>query len=154
MHPYYGGFAHSGVFGNEWAWWYRDEIARAVAKAVNGEYNAVRKYGRLMELAPNEDFRKLLENIRSDEQEHFKLYSEWYGRLTGGKTAPVTDEPLPTVFIDGVEASLRDELEDAKFYRDLSSASDDPALKQAALYTALDEQRHASWFMYIWEKVK
>ncbi|GAX90173.1 ferritin family protein [Effusibacillus lacus] len=130
------------------------DFVEAIERAINGEHNAIRIYGRLAELAPNNDFRQIVQTIRNDEEMHFKQFSDIYSRLTGGREPKLEKQPLPNKFIEGVEESIRDELEDSKFYQTLSEMTDNPAIQRVFLNASHDEARHATWFSYIWNKAR
>lgn len=122
-------------------------------KAINGEYKAIRTYEKLAELAPNEDFRRIIMGIRNDEVRHIRHFSEIYSRWTGGRQPYLASVSLPASFKVGVEESIRDELEDSKFYQDVSVMTGDPYARKALMLASHDEQRHATWFLYMFHKL-
>lgn len=122
-------------------------------KAVNGEHQAIQKYEKLIELAPNKQFRNIIASILNDEQHHFKVFSEIYANLTNGKKVTLTDAVLPKSFMFGVEESVPDELGDSKFYQDTSLLTTNENMRRIFLNASHDEQRHATWFMYILYKL-
>lgn len=145
-------------FHNPQSWLYPDARNTSVffqnlGKAINGEYNAVRKYEKLAQLTPNEDFRQIILNIRNDEVKHFRIFSEIYSQISGGKKPQITESPLPGSFNEGVEESIRDELGDSEFYQVTSTLTNDPVFMRVLLNASHDEQRHSTWFSYIWNKL-
>lgn len=118
-------------------------------KIVNAEHHAIQIYGKLLELTQNKMFRNIIENIRNDEKRHFQTFSEIYTQLTHGKQAVLTDATLPKSFINGVDDSVKDELEDSKFYQDTAQVTTNEPIRRHLMNASHDEQRHATWFMYI-----
>jgi rubrerythrin len=128
------------------------ELIDKLAAAINAEYNAIHAYEALARLAPNQDFRTIITNIRNDEIGHFRNFSQYYAAYTKGRHPQLTLKPLPTSFRAGVEDSLRDELEDSKFYQETMRYTTDPRLLTILRDASADEARHATWFSYIWTK--
>lgn len=130
------------------------ELLSRIGDAVNGEYNAIRKYGRLAELAPTQDVKDILEMIQSQESMHLHHFSSIYAYLTRGRKAPITDALLPENFQGGIEESIQDELRDSRFYQDTSLYSGSRHIQWTLLAASHDEARHATWFSYLWMKTK
>ncbi|MFD0872406.1 Uncharacterized conserved protein [Chlamydia abortus] len=128
-------------------------LIRELAKAINGEYNAIRTYEWLAREAPDEEFRKIISDIKQDEEHHFRLFSSYYSQLTGGRKPEIKAGPLPESFVKGVEESIKDELEDSKSYQRLSEIVPLP-LRRGLINASHDEQRHATWFSYIWNRTR
>ncbi|PWK13917.1 ferritin-like domain-containing protein [Tumebacillus permanentifrigoris] len=123
-----------------------------VAKATNAEYNAIRAYEALVQLAPNKEFAGIITNIRNDEIAHFRNFSQIFSVLTKGRQPQLTSNPLPTNFRVGVEESIRDELEDSKFYQETTKFTTDQRILTTLRDASADEARHATWFSYIWSR--
>lgn len=123
-----------------------------LATAVNAEYNAIRAYEVLAQLASNEDFRSIITHIRNDEMGHFRNFSQIFTMLTNGRQPQLVSKPLPTDFLAGLEDSLRDELEDSKFYQETTSLTTEPIIITDLRNASADEARHATWFSYMWNK--
>ncbi|MEB3100825.1 ferritin-like domain-containing protein [Ferviditalea candida] len=131
----------------------KSSLVADLEKAINGEHEAILTYEKLAQLAPNEDFRRIITGIRNDEIQHIRHFADIYSRLTGGRQPYLAPVTLPTSFRAGVEESFRDELEDSKFYRDVSAATGDLYAQKALMLASHDEQRHASWFLYMLHKL-
>lgn len=129
-----------------------EQLIANLAKAIDAENHAIQIYERLAQLTNDQDYKQIILAIRSDEIGHFRHFSQIYATLTGGQQAPLTKPQLPANFLEGVEESLRDELDDSKFYQDTSLLTTDPMIARALLYASNDEARHATWFSYIWNK--
>jgi rubrerythrin len=126
----------------------QDPLIRSLEKTVNAENNAIQQYGVLMELAPNEKMRKIIETIRNDEIQHFEHFSQIYQQMTG-RQPQIQQMEITRNFKQGIVDSFEDELEDSKFYQNVSMMTNQPMLQRAFLNASHDEQRHATWFMYI-----
>ncbi|ARU60060.1 hypothetical protein CBW65_02510 [Tumebacillus avium] len=129
-----------------------EHLIANLAKAIDAENHAIQIYERLAQLTNDQDYKQIILAIRSDEVGHFRNFSQIYATLTGGQQAPLTNPQLPANFLDGIEESIRDELDDSKFYQDTSLFTTDPTINRALLYASNDEARHATWFSYIWNK--
>ena len=125
------------------------ELLDEVAKAANGEFQAIRRYSRMLELAPNPELKAILKDIRRDEKKHFHRFSSIYSAWTGGRQVPLRKNRVPSSFDEGVIASIEAEQEDVKFYRRLSEQTRIPYIQRSFLDASYDEQRHANWFRYI-----
>jgi rubrerythrin len=125
------------------------ELVGNVMKAIQGEYNAIHFYEKLAALAPTDQIRKRILDIREDEMEHFKGFSHLYTCLTGQQFYPQITEPMPTNFQNGVVVAFHDEQETSDFYLTVSrEVYYDPSIREEFRYNAADEQRHAVWFLY------
>ncbi|MCZ8516250.1 ferritin-like domain-containing protein [Paenibacillus filicis] len=120
-----------------------------IAKAVNGEYSAIACYEQLAKLAPEEEARKRILEIRNDEIRHFQVTSKIYTGLTGRKPAPHITEPCPSDYRAGLEFAFKDEQETVDFYLNIAEKSVDPYGKDQFRRAAADEQNHAVWFLYL-----
>lgn len=141
--PFYGAAPGMPDAGTEF-------LLNNLAKAINGEYNAIRQYEALLEKAHSKEARKIIERIRNDEINHFRRFSAIYSRLTGGRQPRLEAKPVTKSFKEGIQESILDELDDSKFYQDLSEATQDPSIVRILLNASHDEQRHATWFTYLW----
>ncbi|MCM3001478.1 ferritin-like domain-containing protein [Paenibacillus cellulositrophicus] len=117
-------------------------------KAINGEYSAIACYERLAGAAPSEEERTQIMEIRKDEIRHYQTFAGLYTSLTGRQPAPVINEPCPSVYRDGLHFAFKDEQNTVDFYHEAADRASDPAVKQAFLRAAADEQNHAVWFLY------
>lgn len=125
-----------------------NSIVNNLAKAMNGEYNAIHFYEQLAKLAPNEEIKKRILEIRKDEMRHYQGFSYIYTRLTGQQYSPQLTEPLPTNFKSGVITAFKDEQEAVDFYHTAARESTIPYISEQFRLNAADEQNHAVWFLY------
>ena len=125
-----------------------DQLIRDVTNALNGEFNAIRVYEHLAKLAPNEEVRKRILEIRRDEMRHYQGYANTYMYLTGQQPSPKMTEQLPKSFKSGVLAAFKDEQETAEFYNRVARETTIPFISHQFRSDASDEQTHAVWFLY------
>jgi rubrerythrin len=119
-----------------------------IAKAINGQYSAVACYERLAQLAPNEDVRKQILEIRQDEIKHFQMFSQIFTAMTGKKPMPQIVESCPSVYRAGLHFAFKDEQETVDFYLDIAEKANNPQIKEHFRRASADEQNHAVWFLY------
>lgn len=119
-----------------------------VAKAINGQYSAIMCYEQIAKLAPSEEERKRILEIRQDEIRHFQVFSAIYTSLTGRQPTPQVSEPCPTNYRDGLTFAFKDEQETVDFYLDIADKASDPYIREQFKRAAADEQNHAVWFLF------
>lgn len=119
-----------------------------LAKAINGEYSAVVCYDQLAKLAPNEEQKNQILEIRNDEIRHFQVFSHIYTSLTGRQPTPQLVEQCPAEYVAGLKAAFKDEQETVDFYLDIAEKTNVPFIKEQFRRAAADEQNHAVWFLY------
>lgn len=127
-----------------------DSLIRDIEKAANGEYHAIQTYERLLQLAPTTEDREVISKILEDERKHFAVFTTIYRQFTGNAPALTPTHQLPASFISGIVSSIPDELEDSKFYQNISEHPMGESLRRIFLNASHDEQRHATWFTYLW----
>ncbi|WP_342454305.1 ferritin-like domain-containing protein [Paenibacillus sediminis] len=125
-----------------------------IAKAINGEYSAIACYEQLARMAPNEEERNQIVEIRKDEIRHFQTFSQIYTLLTGRHPAPQIVERCPSEYKAGIHFAFRDEQETVDFYLDIADQANDPTIKQHFKRASADEQNHAVWFLYFITKAR
>lgn len=59
------------------------EVLNDISKAINGEYTAIYCYELLANQAPNNEIKKRILEIRSDEIRHYETFWHLYISLTG-----------------------------------------------------------------------
>ncbi|QGQ44444.1 ferritin-like domain-containing protein [Metabacillus sediminilitoris] len=131
-----------------------NKLISHIEKAINGEYSAINCYSKIAELAPNEEVKKQILEIRQDETKHFQQFVQIYGNLTGRQPQPKIVEECPNSYKSCLEFALKDEQKTVDFYLDIADESTNPRIKEAFRRAAADEQNHAVWFLYYFVKVK
>ena len=119
-----------------------------LTNALNGEYNAIRFYEHLAQLAPNEEVRNRILEIRRDEMRHYQGYANTYMALTGHQPSPQITEALPTNFKSGILTAFKDEQEAAEFYYRVARETNIPYISNQFRSNASEEQNHAVWFLF------
>ncbi|OAB47610.1 ferritin-like domain-containing protein [Paenibacillus antarcticus] len=123
------------------------QLVRDLMKTLNGEYHAITCYEKLAALAPTEEVKRKISEIRQDEIRHFQHFSHLYTRLTGCLPAPKLTEACATEYRAGVLASFTDEQNTVEYYLKVSDQVRDNYVKDLFRRTAADEQNHAVWFL-------
>ncbi|PZD95127.1 rubrerythrin family protein [Paenibacillus sambharensis] len=123
------------------------QLVDDIAKAINGEHSAITCYEQLANLAPNEDVRKQIQEIRQDEIRHYQTFSQIYVNLTGSQHMPQMSEQCEGSYTDRLWASFKDEQETTDFYLDIAEKASDPAIQEKFRRASADEQNHAVWFL-------
>ncbi|MDP4127562.1 MAG: ferritin-like domain-containing protein [Bacillota bacterium] len=129
-----------------------DHLAQDILKAVNGQYSAIACYTKLAEIAPTEEERKRILEIRKDEVGHYKTFSQIYVSITGTHPTPRITEACPSNYVDGLQFALTDEQNTVDFYLDIAEKAQDPYIRAKFKRAAADEQNHAVWFLYFYTK--
>ncbi|MFB5760166.1 ferritin-like domain-containing protein [Paenibacillus medicaginis] len=119
-----------------------------IAHALNGEYSAIACYEQLAKLAPNEEERTKILEIRNDEIKHFRIFSQIYTSLTGRQPTPHILAKCPAEYMAGLNFAFKDEQNTVDFYLKISDKADDPYIKEHVKRISADEQNHAVWFLY------
>lgn len=125
-----------------------DELVKQVTLALNGEFSAIKCYESLAKLAPNEEEREQILEIRQDEIRHFKELVKLYTALTGRDPSPTMTEECPTDYEKGLEAAFKDEQNTVDQYLKNSDNTNNLAAKKFFSRAARDEQHHAVWFLF------
>ncbi|MDT8860280.1 ferritin-like domain-containing protein [Alkalihalobacillus sp. MEB130] len=124
------------------------DLISNIMRAINGQYSAIACYEQLARLAPTQEIRKKILEIRQDEVRHFHVFSEIYVSLTGRQPSPQITEACPTDYRSGLNAAFMDEQETVDFYLDIADKTSDRYIQQQFRRAAADEQNHAVWFLY------
>ncbi|PTX54996.1 rubrerythrin [Melghirimyces profundicolus] len=130
----------------------KPDLIQDIAKAISGQINAIACYEKLARLAPTEEERRQIMEIRQDEINHYREFTRIHVRLTGQQPRQVTPEPCPDDYKEALEFALKDEQETVDFYLDIADKTKDPAIQKVFTRAAHDEQNHAVWFLYFWTK--
>ncbi|TCT23306.1 rubrerythrin [Melghiribacillus thermohalophilus] len=129
---------------------YRSEkhnLIENIRKAINGEFSAVICYEKLLMMAPSENERNQIAEIRQDEQNHLNAFRNIYRTITDREPEPKMTEKCPDTYVEGLEAAFKDEQETVDVYLDIADQADDVLIKETFKRAAADEQNHAVWFL-------
>ena len=131
-----------------------DELIKQMKGAIDGEYSAVKCYEKLARMAPNDQEREWILEIRNDEIKHFTELVKLYSGIFGRDPKPELIEECPDEYELGLEAALIDEQNTVDKYLTIADHAANTAVKQFFTRAAKDEQQHAVWFLYLWIKNK
>lgn len=111
-------------------------------------------YSRLITLAPNEEQKKIIEDIRDDEILHAQIFRKIFTELTGVVLPPSqksTNENITTSFSykEGLKKALFGELDAVKKYRETMAYMPNKELTDMFFYVLSDEIRHANKYNYL-----
>lgn len=130
-----------------------DHLTHDISKAINGQYSAITCYTKLAEIAPTEEERKQILEIRKDEISHYQVFCQIYVAITGTQPTPQITETCPTSYKDGLQFAFKDEQNTVDFYLDIAEKAQDPYIKEKFKRAAADEQNHAVWFLFYYTKL-
>jgi rubrerythrin len=142
MYPYYDHYRQN------------QKLVSDLIKAINGEYSATKCYARLAGMAPNTEQRDQINEILDDEKKHLRQFSQIYTNLTGKQPQLQIIEECGEPYLEGLEASFKDEQQTTDFYHEIADVAADPVIKEVFRRAAYDEQNHAVWFLYYLGKGK
>lgn len=142
MYPYYYHYRQN------------EKLINDLTKAINGEYTATQCYARLAQMAPNEVQRGQINEILKDEKKHLQQFTQIYVNLTGRQPQPQMSEQCAANYLEGLEASIKDEQLTTDFYHEVADEATDPVVKDVFRRAAFDEQNHAVWFLYFFTTEK
>ncbi|MEB2300352.1 ferritin-like domain-containing protein [Lysinibacillus xylanilyticus] len=128
------------------------QLVNDIQKAINGEYSAIVCYEKLAKMAPTEDEKNRILEIQKDEKRHLEEFSKIYTTLTGSKPSYQITEECPDDYRAGIEFAFKDEQETVDSYLDIADQANDPMIKERFRRAAADEQTHAVWFLFFFQK--
>lgn len=111
-------------------------------------------YDKLIQLAPNDDQKKIIADIRDDEKIHANIFRKIFTELTG-VILPVTpnkmdkDSHSNLSYMDGLKTALFGELDAIKKYREIMTYMPNKTLYNMVMYVMTDEIRHADKYNYL-----
>ncbi|WP_082339654.1 ferritin-like domain-containing protein [Lysinibacillus sp. FJAT-14222] len=128
------------------------QLVHDIQKAINAEYSAVACYEKLAKMAPTEDEKSRILEIQKDEKRHLEGFSKIYTNLTGRNPSYQIIEDCPDNYRAGIEFAFKDEQEAVDSYLDIVDKANDPIIKERFRRAAADEQNHAVWFLFFFQK--
>ncbi len=124
------------------------QLTSDIQKAINAEYSAISCYGELARLAPTQEERNRILEIREDEKRHHREFSTIYVTLTGRQPTSEITEECPGTYPEGIVGAFKDEQAAVDFYLDIADRAGNSMIKDRFRRAAADEQNHAVWFLY------
>ena len=122
-----------------------------IKDSVSDEAEDTTMYEALIKIAPNEEAKEIITNIRDDEKIHNRLLREIFTELTGVvlPTNNVTIKYENTNYIDGIKKALIGELQAVEKYREILTYMPNKELYNKLFYIMTDEMKHAIKYNYL-----
>ena len=131
------------------------EVALALMQQeVADEYEDRMLYAFLIENAPSEEDRQLIEEIRDNEIDHFNLLRQLYFSITG-RVIPQQQNgefTVPKTYCEGVKNALLSEDSAVQKYRRILYAMQPGVQTNVMLEILTDEIRHGNLYSYLYAK--
>jgi len=125
-----------------------ERISQLIQQALSEEVSAVYLYDTLAKNSKNDLCIEQYQSIANDNRHHIKMLKEMYKDLTGIEP-PDNWEDSVEIDIKTVNETVLNEIEAAKFYRDLLAVLEDDLLKDRVNYIINDKQNHAILNTYL-----
>jgi rubrerythrin len=125
-----------------------------IEEAITGETEDRLFYQYLIENAPNEEDKKIIQGIKDDEIGHFALFRGIYTELTGKAPPPPADETFtkPESYCAGLRNALQGEQNAIRKYRKILFALQDRVQINKLTAIITDETRHGILYSYLYSK--
>lgn len=126
-----------------------------VKEYIMDETNDAEFYSKLISLAPNEEQKKIIEDIRNDELIHTQIFRKIFTELTGVVLpAPTQMQNKPMnessfSYKEGLKKAFFGELDAVKKYRETMAYMTSKDLDDMIMYILTDEIRHADKYNYL-----
>ena len=122
-----------------------------IKDSVQDEAEDAAMYEALINIAPNEEAKKIISKIRDDEKIHNRLLREIFTKLTGVvlPQMPKTESYEKTNYIDGFKKAFMGELDAVEKYREILTYMPNKELYNKILYIMTDEMKHAIKYNYL-----
>jgi len=125
-----------------------------LTQAIHDEATAISFYRILMESAQNETQRANIEHAYNDEQQHLKMFTHLYHKLTGKQPGVEREKVSFASYEVGLEKALAGELSAAELYRNMYLSVRLPRVRDMLFRALTDEMEHAQRFSYIYTQVR
>ncbi|RFU67615.1 ferritin-like domain-containing protein [Bacillus sp. V59.32b] len=129
-----------------------DNLAGDVLKAINGEFNAIQCYNKLLKIVSTEKEKEVIREIIIDENNHLEKFTQIYYNLAGRQPEITRNKDCPKGIKEIFEFAFEDEQETTDFYLDIADQSEDVRISEVFTRASADEQNHAVWFLYFLTK--
>ena len=139
--PQYNDYLHSDT-----------QLISDIQKAINSEYSNIACYEQLAKMAPTEEEKNRILEIREDEKRHLREFSKIYRNLTGREPSYEIIMECKDNYRAGIEFAFKNEQETVDFYLEIADKANDPFIKERFRRAAADEQNHAVWFLFFFQK--
>lgn len=122
-----------------------------VKNSIMDEAEDAAMYEALISIAPSQEAKEIITDIREDEKIHNKLLREIFIELTGVVLPPnneTANYPKLT-YIDGIKKAFMGELKAVEKYREILTYMPTKELYNKLLYIMTDEIKHAIKYNYL-----
>ena len=122
-----------------------------IKNSVLDETEDAAMYETLINIAPNNEAKEIIQSIREDEKLHNKLLRQIFAELTGVVLPPnseTTNYPKLT-YLDGIKKAFMGELKAVEKYREILAYMPTKELYNKILYIMTDEMKHAIKYNYL-----
>lgn len=142
------------TFQNKSKQYLLNKATQHIKEYISDETNDAEFYNTLISLAPNEEQKKLIEDIRNDEILHTQIFKKIFTELTG-VVLPSHDQmqnkSISNSFSykEGLKKAFFGELDAVKKYRETMAYMPSKDLADMIMYILTDEIRHADKYNYL-----
>lgn len=128
-----------------------EEALILVKNAIQGEREDELFYDYLISVAPTQEEKNIIADIRDDERKHNKMFRQIYKAFTGQEVAVPTDVKFdkPKSYIEGIKKALFGELSAVERYRDIRAGLPNRYFRDMVFEILTDELKHADKYNYI-----
>jgi len=122
-----------------------------IRNSVADEAEDAAMYDALINMAPNQEAKEIITNIRDDEKIHNRLLREIFTKLTGVVLPPSSGNANyeKLTYLDGIKKAFMGELKAVEKYREILSYMPSKELYNKILYIMTDEMKHAMKYNYL-----
>ncbi len=122
-----------------------------VKNSISDEAEDAAMYEVLINMAPTEEAKEIITNIRDDEKIHNRILREVFTELTGVvlPNLPETTNYPKITYIDGIKKAFMGELKAVEKYREILTYMPNKELYNKILYIMTDEMKHAIKYNYL-----
>ena len=128
-----------------------EEALALVKDAIQGEREDELFYDYLISVAPTQEEKNIITDIRNDERRHNKMFRQIYKAFTCQEVAPPADVKFdkPKSYIEGIKKALFGELAAVEKYRDIRAGLPYRYYRDMVFEIITDELKHADKYNYI-----
>ena len=128
------------------------EALELVQNAVQGERNDELFYDYLISVAPTQEEKDIITDIRNDEREHNRMFREIYTSFTGQELPQASNQmdfEKPASYLEGIKHALFGELAAMERYRIIRAGLPSRYYRDMVFEILTDELKHADKYNYI-----
>lgn len=162
--PYIGPAPYMGIpygYGGQEDYQAQQKMYKSMKKAIASARNSIKDekadvffYDYLISIAPDEEDRKIISEIRDDEKKHEEMLRELYANYTGNEYEydGEKDFEKPADYYNGLKRAFFGEIAAAERYRDIRAGFPDMFHRDMVFEIMTDEMEHADKFNYLLNK--